>query len=210
MNRVRVKFCGIRRAQDALAAAALGVDALGFAFTRQSPRYLEPEAARAIIRLLPPFVVTVGLFVDQETAEVASACRTSGVQLLQFHGAESPAQCAAAGMPYVKAVRMRAGVDLARLAETYADALALLVDSFDAGAAGGTGTAFDWHSVPRDVPKPVILAGGLNAGNVARAIATVEPYAVDVSSGIEAAQGVKDKVKMFEFMREVRKRDGLA
>jgi phosphoribosylanthranilate isomerase len=210
MTRVRVKFCGMTRAEDALAAVALGVDALGFVFTQRSPRYIDPEAAGAIIRGLPPFIMTVGLFVDQDTAEVAEVSRASGVQLLQFHGEESPARCSAPGKPYIKAVRMREGVDLEAQSARYADACALLVDSFDAGGLGGSGTAFDWGRLPSRLSKPLILAGGLSAGNVARAIEVVKPYAVDVSSGIEAAKGLKDRVKMIEFMQEVRKHDGVA
>ena len=161
------------------------------------------DHARSIVERLPPFVCVVGLFVDEQADVIRQVLGAVRIDLLQFHGAEEPEACRGFGRPYIKAVRMRAGVDLKHQASLYPDALGLLLDSFREGSAGGTGTAFDWSRVPADLEKPVILAGGLTPGNIAQAVRQVRPYAVDVSSGVEATKGVKDPARMAAFMRQV-------
>ncbi len=203
--RTRVKFCGLTRACDAQAAVDAGCDAVGFVFHRASARFIEPGAARDIIAGLPPFVCSVGLFVDAPSDFVSAAIADSGVDLVQFHGDESPDQCRAAGRPYIKAVRMRAGIELPAVERQYADARALLLDTYQAGVAGGTGVRFDWRWVPRQRGAPYILAGGLTVDNVAEGVAAVRPYAVDVSGGIESSKGIKDARKMRAFMAEIRR-----
>jgi phosphoribosylanthranilate isomerase len=202
-RRIRVKFCGITRLGDAQDAVALGVDALGFVFYAASPRAIAPSAAAAIIAQLPPFVATVGLFVDAAPEWVESVVRETGIDLVQYHGTETPEACRAGGRPYVKAIRMAAGVDLTAAAAAYGDARALLLDTPHPLLPGGTGSAFDWSLVPVHRTLPFVLAGGLTAANVAVAARQVRPYAVDVSGGIESSKGVKDPAKMRAFMTEV-------
>ena len=198
-----VKICGITRPEDALAAARCGAHAIGLVFYRPSPRYVTPDKARDIIRKLPPFVTTVGLFVDAPAGEVSDVLSVAPVNLLQFHGAETPEFCRRFGLPYLKAVRVRAGVDLLQYASDYHDAKALLLDAFVDGTHGGTGATFDWNLVPRGLPLPVVLSGGLDAGNVSDAIRKVRPWAVDVSSGVETDKGIKDAAKIAAFIRAV-------
>jgi len=202
--RVRTKICGITRAEDALAAAAAGADAVGFVFWERSPRAVTFARAREIIRRLPPFVTTVALFVDPADEEVAAAI-DAGCDLLQFHGEESPARCARAGRPWIKAVRVRQGTALHDVAAQYAGARALLLDAFVEGVPGGTGSRFDWGLVPRDLPLPIVLAGGLTPDNVGAAIRTVRPWAVDVSGGVESAKGIKDHARMAAFIEGARR-----
>lgn len=202
-----VKICGIARVEDALAAARAGAHAIGLVFYRPSPRNVAPRVARDIIRALPPFVTAVGLFVDATEEEVRAVIAVAPVGLLQFHGSESPAFCRQFGLPYVKAVRVRPGADLLQYARDYHDAKALLLDAFVEGTHGGTGQSFDWSLIPRTLPLPVVLSGGLDAGNVTGAIQQVRPWAVDVSSGVEAAPGVKDAAKIAAFMSGVRNAD---
>ena len=199
----RVKVCGITRVEDALAAARVGVDAVGFVFYPPSPRYVAPERARDITATLPPFVSTVGLFVDSDAATVAATLRVIRLNYLQFHGAESPEFCAQFDVPFLKAVRVKPGVDLLQYAITFSAAKALLLDAFVAGMHGGTGQGFDWQLIPLNMPIPVILSGGLAPGNIAQAVRTVRPWAVDVSSGVEAEKGIKDADKIEQFMRGV-------
>jgi phosphoribosylanthranilate isomerase len=199
-----VKICGITRLEDALVAAGEGAHAIGLVFYRPSPRYIEPDAAAAIVRALPPFVTPVGLFVDAHEEQVRSIASRSGVRLLQFHGSESPAFCARFDLPYMKAVRVRAEVDLLQYANAFRSAKALLLDAFQEGLHGGTGAVFDWNLIPPELPLPVVLSGGLTPGNVGEAIRRVRPYAVDVSSGVEAAKGVKDAQKIAAFIKGVR------
>jgi phosphoribosylanthranilate isomerase len=203
MNRVRIKICGITRADDALQASQLGVDAIGLVFYGPSPRAVTAEQAAAIIRGLPPFVSTVGLFVDADTAEVNAVLQQVPLGLLQFHGDESPEFCQGFSRPYIKALRMKPGLDLVMQAERYQQAQGLLLDSFEPGIPGGTGQVFDWSNVPAGLKKPIILAGGLSADNVAAAIRTVQPWAVDVSGGVESAKGIKDSGKMAAFVKAV-------
>ncbi|MEQ8233000.1 MAG: phosphoribosylanthranilate isomerase [Gammaproteobacteria bacterium] len=204
MQRVRIKYCGITNLEDALAAIALGVDALGFVFHPPSPRYVTAEQAAAIIARLPPLVSTVGLFVNRPPEEVMETLAMTGIDLVQYHGDETPAACAAGPRAWIKAVRVRTGVDVGACARDYRGARALLVDTFDGQVYGGSGRAFDWSLLPAAVDTPLILAGGLTAANVAAAIRQVRPYAVDVSGGIEASKGRKDHEKMHRFVTEVR------
>jgi phosphoribosylanthranilate isomerase len=202
-----VKFCGITRVEDAQAAARSGAHAIGLIFYRPSPRYVTPEKAAEIIRALPPFVTAVGLFVDATAQEVRDVLARAPVDLLQFHGAEAPEFCRQFGVPYMKAVRVRTGVNLLQYAHDYHDAKALLLDAFVEGLHGGSGATFDWTLVPRSLPLPVVLSGGLNADNVTDAIRKVRPWAVDVSSGVEAGKGIKDAAKLAAFMTGVRNAD---
>jgi len=205
--RTAVKICGVTRVQDALAAARAGAHAIGLVFYRPSPRFVEPDAAAAIVRALPPFVTAVGLFVDAAVEEVRAISAHSGVQLLQFHGAESPEFCAQFDRPYMKALRVRPGVDLLQYARDFHSAKALLLDAFQEGLYGGTGAVFDWNLIPQALPLPIVLSGGLTPENVVDAIRRVRPAAVDVSSGVEAAKGIKDAQKIGAFIRGVRNED---
>lgn len=201
--RTRVKFCGITRHADALAAVELGVDALGFVFYESSPRWIAPTAARAICDALPPFVCTVGLFVDASPEYVSRVVAATGIDLVQFHGEETPETCRAAARPYIKAIRVQSGRDFSAACDRYPDARAILVDAYHPELPGGTGTSFDWELIPVMRSKPIILAGGLSARNLRPAIRQVRPYAVDVSGGIESAKGIKDAAEMRAFMAEV-------
>lgn len=201
--RTRVKICGLTRPEDALEAARLGADALGLVFYPASPRCVTIEQAAAIIRVLPPFVTTVGLFVNAAAAEVAEVLDRVPLGLLQFHGEETPDYCAGFRRPYIKAVRMREGVDVPKLARTYSEAAGLLLDAYEAGVPGGTGRSFDWNRIPKEAGKPLVLAGGLDPSNVRAAVERARPYAVDVSSGVEVSKGIKDFAKMAAFVRGV-------
>jgi phosphoribosylanthranilate isomerase len=200
----RVKICGITRVEDGLACARLGADAIGLVFYAKSPRHVSLESARQIARALPPFVSTVALFVNPLETEVEAVLETLRPDLLQFHGDEAPEQCRRFGVPYLKAVRVKPGVDLVQYAALYADAKGLLLDAFVEGTPGGTGQSFDWQLIPAGLGLPVLLSGGLEPDNVAAAIRQVRPWAVDVSSGVEAAKGIKDAAKIAAFMQGVR------
>lgn len=202
-----VKICGITRPEDALAAARAGAHAVGLVFYAPSPRYVTPARAAEIIRVLPPFVTTVGLFVDARAEEVSSTLAEVPVGLLQFHGGETPEFCRQFKRPYVKAVRVKPGVDLLQYARDFYDAKALLLDAFVEGLHGGSGAAFDWSLIPRGLPLPVILSGGLTPENVMDAVRRVRPSAVDVSSGVESAKGIKDAQKIAAFIKGVRSGD---
>ena len=204
MTAIRVKICGITRVEDALAAAAAGADAIGLVFYARSPRAVDVEQARAIIAALPPFVTTVGLFVDMERTELERLLASVPLDLLQFHGDESPEQCEGFNRPYIKALRVKAGDDIAACVDRYPGASGILLDTYVEGVPGGTGAAFDWSLVPQTLSKPVILAGGLDSDNVASAVARVRPYAVDVSGGVEASKGIKDAEKIGAFIRAAR------
>jgi phosphoribosylanthranilate isomerase len=205
--RTRVKICGITRPADARAAADAGADAIGLVFYPPSPRYLSTERAAEIRDALPPFVQTVALFVNADAAQVAQVIGRVHPAMLQFHGDEAPDLCAQFGLPYVKACRLRPGVDALSYLQPYARAAAWLVDSF-VPEYGGVGESFDWSLVPARRSRPLILSGGLDRANVARAIRTVRPWGVDVSSGVESAKGIKDAAKMAAFIAEVRNADG--
>jgi len=202
--RVRVKVCGITRPQDALAAAYLGADAIGLVFYAASPRAVTVQTACAIVEVLPPFVCKVGLFVNAAPDEISGVLETVALDVLQFHGDEEGEQCTRYSKPFIKAVRMQDNVDLNAAAIRYADASALLLDTYVEGLHGGTGQAFDWSGIPAHPGKPLILAGGLTPANVAAAISQTKPYAVDVSGGVESAKGIKDAGKIAEFIQEVR------
>lgn len=201
--RTRVKICGITRPDDALAAARAGADAVGLVFYAKSPRAVTINEAQGVARALPPFVTTVGLFVDAAPDDIREVLQSVPLDLLQFHGNEAPDQCRVYGRPYVKAVRMRETTDLAAVARSYHDAAGLLVDTYVEGVPGGTGRAFDWSRLPSSLGRPLILAGGLTPDNVAEAVGRVRPWAVDVSGGVESAPGVKDAARIEAFIRGV-------
>ena len=204
MTVVRSKICGITRIEDALAAAEAGADAIGLVFYAKSPRAVSVQQARAISAALPPFVSTVGLFVNASRCEINEILDAVPLDLLQFHGDETPGDCEGFHRPWFKALRVGDGVDIAAQVARYANASAVLLDSYVAGVPGGTGERFDWSLIPARLPKPLILAGGLTADNVQQAIAQVRPYAVDVSGGVEASRGIKDAAKVAEFVARVR------
>jgi len=200
----RVKICGITREQDLRAVANSGADAIGLVFYEKSPRHVSVQQASELMRYVPPFVTVVGLFVNPTVDYVRQVLATVCLDVLQFHGEEAPEFCRQFGKPYLKAIRVKAGVDLVECAARYADAQGLLLDAFVEGTQGGTGESFDWALIPQDMPLPVILSGGLHAGNVADAIKQVRPYAVDVSSGVETSKGIKDAAKVAAFITEVK------
>ncbi len=204
MKSVRVKICGITSIDDAAAAAHAGADAIGLVFYAKSPRSVELAQARAIVQSLPPFVSSVGLFVNAEAQFVESVARECQLDLLQFHGDETTAYCDAFRRPYFKALRMRDALDVNAEVSKYPLARGILLDSYRPGVPGGTGESFDWHRIPENVAKPLILAGGLNPGNVAAAIASCQPWAVDVSGGVEVSPGVKSPAKISAFIEAVR------
>jgi phosphoribosylanthranilate isomerase len=206
-RRTRVKICGLTREDDVDAAVDAGADAIGFVLYPNSPRAVTPERAAALARRLPPFVTPVLLFVNALPQEIDLALCSVPHALLQFHGDETPAQCQAPGRAYLRAVRMGpSGVDLLDFAARYHDAQALLLDAHVDGYGGG-GKAFDWSLVPLGVPLPVVLSGGLNPANVTDGVLRVRPWAVDVSSGVEAAKGIKDAQLMRRFCQNVRDAD---
>ena len=205
----RVKVCGITRGEDALFAAESGSNAIGFVFWSKSTRNISPEAACEITGVLPPFVSTVGVYVDPTQEWVEQTATTAGLSLLQFHGDETPEFCNQFSLPYIKAIRVKPGLDLLQYAERFDSARGLLLDTYTAGMPGGTGHVFDWDLIPCDLPLPIILSGGLNADNVASGIQQTRPWAVDVSSGVEATKGIKDKQKISAFMQGVRHSEGL-
>ena len=208
--RTRIKICGITRTQDAIAAASAGADAIGLVFYPHSPRYLSGERAVEIRDALPPFVQTVALFVNPDAAQVAQVIGRVRPAMLQFHGEEAPDFCAQFGMPFVKACRVKAGVDALEYLRPFSRAAAWLFDSY-VPEYGGVGERFDWSLLPAASPpsgaKPFILSGGLDRGNVAEAVRGVRPWGVDVSSGVESAKGIKDAAKIAAFIAEVRNAD---
>lgn len=205
--RTRAKICGITRQRDADCAACCGADAIGLVFYPPSPRAVTVEQARAVVRDLPAFVTVVGLFVNAERTAIADVLKAVRIDLLQFHGDEPPEACAEHGRPYIKALRMREGLDLVAEARRYPDAGGLLLDTYSPRLPGGTGTVFDWRHIPPELGPRVILAGGLTPENVEEAIRSVRPYAVDVSGGVERSKGIKDPDKIAAFMRGVIRAD---
>ncbi|NNM83417.1 MAG: phosphoribosylanthranilate isomerase [Burkholderiales bacterium] len=200
----RVKICGITRVEDALAAARCGAHAIGLVFYAKSPRHVSIGQAREILRALPPFVGSVALFVNPAREEVEEVLCALPIDLLQFHGEEDGAFCSSFRVPHIKAVRVKPGLDLVQYAAGYPDAKGILLDAWVEGVQGGTGKSFDWDLVPKNFPLPVILSGGLDPENVTEAIGKVDPWAVDVSSGVESAKGIKDAAKIAAFMRGVK------
>jgi len=201
---VRVKICGITRVQDLHAACDAGADALGFVFYEKSPRHVSLEVAADLVRALPPFVQSVGLFVNAEPAFIERVLQTVPLDLLQFHGDETPAECVRFGRPYIKAVRVNRDTDLLKCAADFDAARGLLLDAFVPGVPGGTGERFDWSLISPDLLKPVILSGGLTPDNIADAVQRVHPWAVDVSSGVEASKGIKDTHKIAQFIAKAK------
>jgi phosphoribosylanthranilate isomerase len=204
--RTRVKICGITRPGDGVAAAQAGADAIGLVFYPKSPRYLSAERAIEIRDALPPFVQTVALFVNADAAQISQVMGRVKPAMLQFHGDETPQFCGQFGVPYVKAARVRQGLDLIEYLRPFKSAAAWLLDSF-VEAYGGVGERFDWSLVPRKLERPLILSGGLERGNVAEAVRKLRPWGVDVSSGVESAKGIKDAAKIAAFIEEVRNAD---
>ena len=205
-TRTRIKICGLTREVDVEAAVAAGADAIGFVLYPRSPRALSIERAAQLAAMLPPFVTPVGLFVNAAPADVAAACAAMPTLLLQFHGDETPAECEAAERPFIRAARMAPGFDLVDFALQYASAAAVLLDA-DVEGYGGGGKVFDWSLIPSSVPAPVVLSGGLNAANVGEGVLALRPWAVDVSSGVESAKGIKDAELMRRFCDAVRDAD---
>lgn len=204
--RTRIKICGITRAPDLHAAVAAGADAVGFVFYPPSPRFLTIERAREIAVVAPPFVARVGLFVNAEPADVREVMAAVPLELLQFHGEEDEAYCRQFGKPYIKAARVRSGLDLLEYARSFPSAAGLLLDAF-VEAYGGVGQGFDLGLVPASMPLPIILAGGLTPASVGESIVKLRPYAVDVSSGVEVGKGIKDSEKIAAFVAQVRAAD---
>lgn len=206
--RTRIKVCGITRTEDAVCCAELGVDALGFVFYEASPRYIRPAEACKIFRATPLFMTRVGLFVNAPRETVLAVLAEAPLHLLQFHGDEDEAYCASFGRPYLKAARIKPGLDLLEFAARFPSADAILCDAFVDGY-GGAGKTFDWNLLPPvgSLPRPLVLSGGLDAANVGEAIRRVRPMAVDVSSGVEAAKGIKDHLKLKAFVEKVREAD---
>ena len=205
--RTRIKICGITRVEDARSAVRLGADAIGLVFYAPSPRCVNMEQAHSIIDAIPPFVSVVGLFVDPAAEYVESVLRCCNLSLLQFHGDEAPDFCGRFDRPYIKAARVRAGIDLVQYLSPYAAARGWLLDAYHERLYGGTGNSFDWNLIPRALARPVILSGGLTPENVGAGIRQVRPWAVDVSSGVEAAKGYKDAAKIAAFITEVKNED---
>jgi phosphoribosylanthranilate isomerase len=203
----RVKICGITRPEDGLAAARAGAHAIGLVVRPASPRDVSVAQAQAVVAALPPLVSVVGLFVDAGRERIADVLSRVPLDLVQFHGAEPADECHSYGRRYLKALHVREGVDLAAQAAAYHDAAGLLLDAFVPGVPGGSGRTFDWAAVPACLPRPLLLAGGLDAGNVAAAVRRVRPWAVDVSSGVESAPGIKDAGRIEAFMQAVRQVD---
>jgi phosphoribosylanthranilate isomerase len=203
----RIKCCGMTRVEDAVLAAGLGVDAIGLVFTERSRRRVSLAQARAIVDALPPFVATVALFMDDEARLVRQVLAEVRPTLLQFHGSESDAWCTQFAHPFLKVIAMGDGMAASSRFREHPHAAAILLDGHGAGEAGGTGKVFDWRVLPADLGVPMVLAGGLHAGNVGEAIRTARPFAVDVASGVESAPGVKDPVKLAAFVRAVREVD---
>ncbi len=207
MNRTRIKICGLKDPAHARLAAEAGADAVGLVFHAASPRNVTLDDARAVSQALPPFVMAVGLFVDAPRATIDAALASVPLDLLQFHGDEPPEFCASFHIPFLKAIRMEPGTDLVEWSRRFSRAKALLLDAHVPGQPGGTGHTFDWGGVPGNLPLPIVLSGGLDAANVGRAMREVKPWAVDVSSGVEARRGTKDPQMILDFIRSVRLED---
>ena len=201
--RTRVKICGITRIEDALAATHNGADAIGLVFYAESPRNVSLQAAQEIVDALPPFISVVGLFVNASENKIQTVLSQLRLDVLQFHGDETVADCAQFNLPYLKAIRVKPDTNLLQCCVEFNSAKALLLDAYTEAAYGGTGHVFDWRLIPKNLPLPVILAGGLTAENVGAAIKQIRPYAVDVSGGVEQAKGIKDAVKIAAFMHAV-------
>ena len=204
-QRTRVKICGITRVEDAVSAVNAGTDAIGLVFYAPSPRAVSIEQAQQIVAAIPPFVSIVGLFVNATQTEIQSVLSKVRLDIVQFHGDETARECEQINLPYYKAIRVKADTNLLQYEAEFKSAKALLLDTFSETAVGGTGLVFDWNLIPKNLTKPVILAGGLTVENVSQAIQHVRPYAVDVSGGVEQNKGIKDVAKIAAFMQAVAK-----
>ena len=202
--RTRVKICGLTSVEDAMRAVNAGADAIGLVFYAPSPRNVSLEQAEAISASVPAFVTKTALFVNPSVAEVQAVLQTGSIDLLQFHGDESPEFCEQFQCSYIKAIRMREGIELESIAQQYHQASGLLLDAYKAGVPGGTGEQFDWQRVPKHLSKPIILAGGLTPENIQQAIEQTQPWAVDVSGGVEQSKGIKSAEKIEQFMSRVK------
>lgn len=209
MTQTRIKICGITTADDARAAVDHGADAIGLVFYARSPRSVTVQQAQQIVAAVPPFITVVALFVDEPADGISRILSSVPVDLVQFHGDETPAFCQQFGRPWIKALRVRPGVELEALCKDYQAGRGILLDSWQDGVPGGTGKSFDWDLAARTLPLPVVLAGGLNEDNVGEAMARLRPAAVDVSGGVERAPGVKDSGKIERFVAAVRAADAL-
>lgn len=207
MSRTRIKICGITRPEDARVAVEQGADALGLVFYPKSPRSVSLDQARAISEVVPPFVTLVALFVDEAATVVREVVETLPVGAIQFHGDEDAVYCQQFNRPWIKALRVKPGTDIAASSRQYARARGILLDTWQDGVPGGTGRTFDWQVARSRLPLPLVLAGGLHAGNVGAAVAAVRPFAVDVSGGVERVPGIKDAKKIVEFIAAVRSAD---
>lgn len=206
-RRTRIKICGITRITDAQTVVGSGADAIGLVFYPRSPRAVSVSQAAEIAAAVAPFVTLVGLFVNAEPEHVREVLQEVPLGLLQFHGDESEQQCQQFDRPYIKAIRMRPEVNRDTLSKDYPSAQALLLDAYTPGTYGGTGEQFSWQRIPAGLQRPIILAGGLDAGNVAAAIEQVHPYAVDVSGGVEASKGIKDAKRIHAFTSAAQQAD---
>lgn len=206
MTKTRIKICGLTREEDVDAAVAAGADAIGFVFYPPSPRYVAPARAAELARRIPPFVDVVGLFVNEAPESVVEVCRQVPINLLQFHGDEDPVYCRQFASPYLRAARVRPGLDLVEFAGSFPESRGLLLDAFVEGYGGG-GHVFDWTLIPPGLPGFLVLSGGLTAANVGDAVRRVRPAAVDVSSGVEMGKGIKDHAKIAAFVAAVRAAD---
>jgi phosphoribosylanthranilate isomerase len=205
--RTRVKICGFTRIEDAVYAAHNGVDAIGLVFYPPSPRHVEIEQAIRIVNALPAFTSVVALFVDEQEAKIREVLAKVPIDCIQFHGDETAEACRIYGKRYIKAISMREGIDIPALVHYYRDAAGLLLDAFHPDAKGGTGSQFNWNLIPKQLDLPIILAGGLDETNAKLAVQSVRPYALDVSSGVEARKGIKDSLKMAAFIKQVNEGD---
>ncbi len=205
--RTRVKICGFTRIEEAVYAAHQGVDAIGLVFYPPSPRHVEIEQAIRIVNALPAFTSVVALFVNEQETRIREVLARVPIDCLQFHGDEPAKACRIYDKRYIKAVSMREGIDIEALAQHYHDAAGLLLDAFHPDAKGGTGSQFDWAMIPKSCTLPIILAGGLDETNAKQAVHSVRPYALDVSSGVETAKGIKDSLKIAAFIKQVNEAD---
>ncbi len=201
---IRIKICGITRSEDALAAVTAGADAIGLVFYPPSPRNVSIDQAATIAADLPPFVTTVGLFVNAEADWISQVVREVGIDLIQFHGDECADYCSSHDRPWIRALRMKEGLNLGEQMAVFANARGVLLDAYRPGIPGGTGETFDWSRIPATLTQPIILAGGLRPDNVADAVRQVKPYAVDVSGGVESSPGIKDADKIHRFVAQAR------
>jgi phosphoribosylanthranilate isomerase len=201
---MKIKICGFTNADNAREASLLGIDAIGLVFYDKSPRHVDVESALEIVNALPPFINRVGLFVNADSSFIDEVLCEVPLDTLQFHGDESVLECTQYAMPFIKAVRVNHDTNLTQMADDYHQASGLLLDAFNKDAYGGTGEAFDWNLAKVDIDLPIILAGGLNPNTIAEAIKQVNPYAVDVSSGVESELGMKDITKIKQFIQQVR------